>query len=503
MARLDMFLFVIHLAVLGADAQVEVKRHTIWSCNTSKFEHTETLQELAVTPRDCAGTCQALESMMHYNLVSSAPLSSSSVGMASPSLNSLAALRVSPTLLQEASLRAGSLAQVQNASYRLQRITASYTNGRWFHYHWAEEPFHTELQPSHSKHPLATPIGILLEIVLETSVSSHDIGSLLDDGSTSPPHSSPLSSPLSNIIQYVSSAIGGPNLLGRVIGQDIPEPIIEQLDANTLKLTVIQSSPLGPSPPLCAADLTQIIQHMAPVAHERLHTQGEALYTAKQQLVRARWSRVTANIHFPSNNKMESSLQLQYLRPLPIPVAYEPIPAPPVYVHLLRSLSQLSLGTASIRLTIEFSPQHAVTAISIRDALPQGCRQTAGVVKGADGAQVHNVSWDSIGNNISMNFVLNAQARQTAAVVHIVYSTVCVLVSAESFPPDAHRGMTVPAGVVTIGNRHFFSQPLLFELHSPDFSMPFNVITLIGTSAAFILGSFINTLARKRVPEKT
>ena len=38
----------------------------------------------------------------------------------------------------------------------------------------------------------------------------------------------------------------------------------------------------------------------------------------------------------------------------------------------------------------------------------------------------------------------------------------------------------------------------LFTSHSPDFSMPFNVITLVSTVAALLLGSMVNVLVKKR-----
>lgn len=76
--------------------------------------------------------------------------------------------------------------------------------------------------------------------------------------------------------------------------------------------------------------------------------------------------------------------------------------------------------------------------------------------------------------------------------------------AAERLPPDTHRGMELPAGRVSVqqwptgvASQGLYTQTVLLEPHSPDFSMPYNVMTLISTVLAFGLGTFINVLARK------
>lgn len=86
-------------------------------------------------------------------------------------------------------------------------------------------------------------------------------------------------------------------------------------------------------------------------------------------------------------------------------------------------------------------------------------------------------------------------------------------------PPDANRGFDVPSGVATFqpeltGGQHelvcralhedtraftrtLFTEPLLVPLPTPDFSMPYNVITMTSTVVAFFVGSMLNTLLRK------
>lgn len=85
-------------------------------------------------------------------------------------------------------------------------------------------------------------------------------------------------------------------------------------------------------------------------------------------------------------------------------------------------------------------------------------------------------------------------------------------------PPDANRGFDVPSGVATFQpivdgqhellcselsadtrafTRTLYSEPLLVPLPTPDFSMPYNVITMTSTVVAFFVGSMLNTLLRK------
>lgn len=76
-------------------------------------------------------------------------------------------------------------------------------------------------------------------------------------------------------------------------------------------------------------------------------------------------------------------------------------------------------------------------------------------------------------------------------------------------PPDANRGFDIPSGVATFQvmdpcstvtsafTATRYSEPLLVPLPTPDFSMPYNVITMTSTVIAFFVGSMLNTLLRK------
>uniref|UniRef100_M4BHF4 GPI transamidase component PIG-T n=1 Tax=Hyaloperonospora arabidopsidis (strain Emoy2) TaxID=559515 RepID=M4BHF4_HYAAE len=81
-------------------------------------------------------------------------------------------------------------------------------------------------------------------------------------------------------------------------------------------------------------------------------------------------------------------------------------------------------------------------------------------------------------------------------------------------PPDANRGFDIAPGVATFNvsendlvcgknvgfpssTTTLFTEPLLVPLSTPDFSMPYNVITMTSTVVAFFVGTMLNTLLRK------
>lgn len=84
-------------------------------------------------------------------------------------------------------------------------------------------------------------------------------------------------------------------------------------------------------------------------------------------------------------------------------------------------------------------------------------------------------------------------------------------------PPDANRGFDIASGVATFNVQKnaknlaicgediespsftttLYTEPLLVSLPTPDFSMPYNVITMTSTIVAFLIGTMLNTLLRK------
>jgi phosphatidylinositol glycan class T len=67
-------------------------------------------------------------------------------------------------------------------------------------------------------------------------------------------------------------------------------------------------------------------------------------------------------------------------------------------------------------------------------------------------------------------------------------------------PPDSNRGFDVSAAIVTHGDKRYFSRNLLIHLATPDFSMPYNVITLSCTVLALLAGGMFNLLIRDFKP---
>ncbi|KND00994.1 GPI-anchor transamidase subunit GPI16 [Spizellomyces punctatus DAOM BR117] len=73
-------------------------------------------------------------------------------------------------------------------------------------------------------------------------------------------------------------------------------------------------------------------------------------------------------------------------------------------------------------------------------------------------------------------------------------------------PPDANRGFDIGAAVISLRadegeqNTRIYTETLLISLPTPDFSMPYNVITLTCTLIALFFGSMFNLLTRRFEP---
>jgi len=67
-------------------------------------------------------------------------------------------------------------------------------------------------------------------------------------------------------------------------------------------------------------------------------------------------------------------------------------------------------------------------------------------------------------------------------------------------PPDASRGWDLPPAVFSLMDgdriRRLYTNILLGDLATPDFSMPYNVIIMTSTLAALFFGSIFNVLTR-------
>ena len=80
------------------------------------------------------------------------------------------------------------------------------------------------------------------------------------------------------------------------------------------------------------------------------------------------------------------------------------------------------------------------------------------------------------------------------------------LVHVDEVPPDVHRGFELPGARVRVraegggGREHVYAtRTLLWEPHTPDNAMQYNVMVLAGAASAFVLGGLVNVLARRAV----
>lgn len=78
----------------------------------------------------------------------------------------------------------------------------------------------------------------------------------------------------------------------------------------------------------------------------------------------------------------------------------------------------------------------------------------------------------------------------------------------DEHPPDANRGFDLPSALFTFSGRglqndssQMHSDNLLVLLATPDFSMPYNVITFVMTALALYFGSLLNALRLRSLPE--
>jgi hypothetical protein len=66
-----------------------------------------------------------------------------------------------------------------------------------------------------------------------------------------------------------------------------------------------------------------------------------------------------------------------------------------------------------------------------------------------------------------------------------------------NIPPDAGFGIFISPTILQYAGRRYFANTSLLSRATPDTSMPYNVVTLVSTLFAFIVGSFINAWTRR------
>ncbi|KAJ2991435.1 hypothetical protein HDV02_003778 [Globomyces sp. JEL0801] len=76
----------------------------------------------------------------------------------------------------------------------------------------------------------------------------------------------------------------------------------------------------------------------------------------------------------------------------------------------------------------------------------------------------------------------------------------CAFIKVSEHHPDANHGFEIGTGVVQFNDTIFYTESLLIRLPTPDFSMPYNVITLTCTVLSLFFGSIFNMLTRRFLP---
>lgn len=76
----------------------------------------------------------------------------------------------------------------------------------------------------------------------------------------------------------------------------------------------------------------------------------------------------------------------------------------------------------------------------------------------------------------------------------------CAFIKADEHYPDANYGFDIGVGMMRIGEKIVYTQTALVRLPTPDFSMPYNVITLTCTALSLYYGSVFNMLTRQYFP---
>ncbi|KAJ3275758.1 hypothetical protein HDV01_007225 [Terramyces sp. JEL0728] len=76
----------------------------------------------------------------------------------------------------------------------------------------------------------------------------------------------------------------------------------------------------------------------------------------------------------------------------------------------------------------------------------------------------------------------------------------CAFIKVMEHYPDANYGFEIGTGVGNVDGRRIYSDTILIRLPTPDFSMPYNVITLTCTVLSLFFGSIFNMLTRRYTP---
>uniref|UniRef100_A0A0R0GQ63 GPI transamidase component PIG-T n=1 Tax=Glycine max TaxID=3847 RepID=A0A0R0GQ63_SOYBN len=91
-----------------------------------------------------------------------------------------------------------------------------------------------------------------------------------------------------------------------------------------------------------------------------------------------------------------------------------------------------------------------------------------------------------------MEMILQFPCEMKSAVLSIVFDKGFLHI--DEYPPDVNQGFDIPSAIISFPDFH--AELLLVPLMTPDFSMPYNVITISCTVFALYFGSLLNVLRR-------
>ncbi|KAL6928815.1 hypothetical protein ACO0SA_002145 [Hanseniaspora valbyensis] len=187
---------------------------------------------------------------------------------------------------------------------------------------------------------------------------------------------------------------------------------------------------------------------------------------------------------------------------------------PPLYVS--RSLTGNSQDKGGLRVTFTNPSQKHDVTINYYETLPWFMRLYVSSLKISSSDE--NLSDSDLENLITDRFISLSEIRSKP--LHLEYTITIPkgttltlqfdlekpLLNYEEYPPDANHGFEIESALVVVldkyfNNKNYFirTPTLLLSLATPDFSMPYNVITITSTLMAFCFGLIFNLLTKRVV----
>ncbi|RKP24876.1 GPI transamidase component PIG-T, partial [Syncephalis pseudoplumigaleata] len=115
---------------------------------------------------------------------------------------------------------------------------------------------------------------------------------------------------------------------------------------------------------------------------------------------------------------------------------------------------------------------------------------------GEDGSMLHRWHYEPAADRRRSTLMELQLVLPAHATIRLVVSFRKLFLRYTEYPPDANHGFDIGPAVLTVEACRFYTTPFLLNSPLPDFSMPYNVITLTCTIVALFFGSMFNLLSR-------